>query len=582
MPCAKPFADFTVCFPPKSVEPNGWECTFHWCMLTLLSLLPLAAPVLAPEPSVEVIDPQIVSAGIFRPGLAMIVREVAVGPGVHTYKLKRIPAALDNSLWFDSKDGATISDILTHFKIDQAATTSTAKTIQQYLANNVGNHVEFDYRLGYYDKSPVEHVSGVLTAMDMQINTGQPAAIVKTSGSISQYAIPQIEKLQLAGLKETFKQPTRKAAVDVVFKVKTEHGGHIRVTSLEGGAAWNASYRMELDKDQAKVTSRAQVAVAGLRLQNADVSLVAGMPDLNRASRLDLTTGLTSLNDWLDRRANAAVNLPDEDSDPYLLLAQQINQSYQYGGMGGGPGGFGGGGGMGGGMAADQMSMAPGNRAATESDRVRFIERAIQAARLEDAFIYPFGHVDLEPGERLTRDLSKSESPTHSHYVWTVNALPGGDVNLPVRRILSVKNTSAGPWPGGAIFLTRNDIPLAEVEMPFTSPGNDADIEMGKAEDLVKSVNLTETSRNHIDGNWRYSTRAEYEAVLTIQNTRSEKLPIDIVFQVLGDVKGPDGGQVIRMGQYSDWENPNSSVKWHFDLEPNEKKELHIKYSANI
>jgi hypothetical protein len=74
----------------------------------------------------------------------------------------------------------------------------------------------------------------------------------------------------------------------------------------------------------------------------------------------------------------------------------------------------------------------------------------------------------------------------------------------------------------------------------------------------------------------------EYEEVLRVKNTRAEHLPLDVGFEVLGDIHSADYGEVTKIKDHVDLQNPDTKVSWRLDLEPGERKELHVKYAVDL
>jgi hypothetical protein len=455
--------------------------------------------------------------------------------------------------------------------------------MREYIAANIGKHIEFS--LAAVPNVPPKRVSGTLTYFDGQ----NELDLVGLDSEMKSFYLGQISSLSLKGLTTSSKRTLSTPAIDLTFKVKADHNSKIKILSLEGGAAWNAAYRLDLGAGNATITAKAQLAVAGLRLRNTDAQLLSGMPDIGRSARLDLTTGLTSLDQWLNNQSTEAVPLVDADVDPYSVIAaiarQYPNQYQMGGGFGGGMGG-----GMGGAPAGvDFLSYNPTDNSliiqgrATEADRIRFIQQAIQATRTEDIFSYPIGHIDLEPGERLTRILSTSKTPVQSGYYWSLNYLPGSNGANEIRRVLELKNSSSGAWPIGAVFVTRGDLPVAQVSMPFTAAGQSARLDMGTADDLVKSAETKELKREPLDlYRTGHSNRVYYEVDLHFQNTRLEKVPLDIEFQVLGDISAADGAKIEKTAVVQTLENPSMKATWRQDVQPGDKLDLKLFYSVEI
>src|SRR5579862_7914424 len=84
---------------------------------------------------------RVVSAAIFKPGIAMLVREVEVPSGSGLYALDDLPDAIDGTFWYSSPDDAQISDVDTTIRLQEDSKTYDAKTIAEMIYANVGKHL---------------------------------------------------------------------------------------------------------------------------------------------------------------------------------------------------------------------------------------------------------------------------------------------------------------------------------------------------------------------------------------------------------------------------------------------------------
>jgi hypothetical protein len=549
--------------------------------------------VLGAAPGPEVVEPRIVEANVFRSGIVMLMRETAVAPGTHTYSLKTIPQALDSTLWFESPDGAEVSDVRTRLELVPVTTNRPARTIIELIQLNVGKRIKIRATEGV--KGDVVLAGTLLSAPPSQPYGWSGNVDVRLDdGSVREVTVGSINRIWPNGLSTTVQEQGIKPKLIVEFRTRSERPAHVRIGSLEAGALWNAAYHVDVKPTTgASVTAEAQLAVAGLGLTDSTTNLVTGMPDLTRGTRLDLGTGLSGLSDWLtdaqpqNNYGQPAMRPGGPSSDPYERLAELIslaqqsryfikdgvfregqsaNGNYAYYG---GSGGYGGGG-----MGGFQSILASGT-----DDQLKFIKHAIEATRLEDLFTYPMGELSLKPGERLTRVLSKTDSTVQSHYVYSVDLSPGGESKDSVHRVLTIKNDSPGPWPGGTAFVTRSNVPLAEVPMPFTPSGKTADLQLATAEDLPKSRDLKEVSRESVTrGDGTMGQLVTYDVSISIENTRKETVPIDVELDVLGKFENAPDATIITTAVVPNPDNTSMRATWHFDLPPGDKKQMSARF----
>jgi hypothetical protein len=538
----------------------------------------------------------------------MLVREATVPAGEHAFHLQQIPQALDNTFWYDSPDDAEISDLKTSLQLIPFEVAGNASTIAQYLRLNVGRHVEFKQKL----EGNVERLSG--TEVALQDSASPTVTVLLADQTIREVNATTIVSLSTKGLVSKGHQHGVRATLRVDLRTRATRPSRIRFYSLEFGAAWTASYKVDLGDSDATVSAKAQVALGGLEFEDTKTQLVTGMPNLNRATKLDMTTGSASLTDWLNGNGAKDLGISPPETDPYeriakmMVLAQENGYSYDpqtglfrqrgglnFGGFGGGgsQGGFGGGGrGLTGGQGLvpdgiDFISYNPSDNSLIKGSemqqRLTFVNQAIAAQRLEDLFTFPLDQVSLKPGEKLSRVLSRTASEATTHYIWDVDEFPGSSQGAKIRRVLTLSNKSKGAWPTGAVLVTRENIPLAETEMPFTAIGKAADLELGTAEDLPKTQTIKETSREaQLMPDGSTNQLVTYEIELSVENTRNAIIPLDLRLNVLGDITQADGAILSPTNLVQSALNPSSEAVWHLKLEPGEKKTLKATYKRLI
>jgi hypothetical protein len=218
-------------------------------------------------------------------------------------------------------------------------------------------------------------------------------------------------------------------------------------------------------------------------------------------------------------------------------------------------------------------SNADGRSSANEPE---FIQNAIAASRLEDLHTYPFGVVTLPAGGRITRTLWKANVATHTLYRWSV----GEAGNF--QRIIRIRNSTDTPWPAGGVLLVTEGVPLAQVPLPFTNPGQEASLVLGAAEDLLHTFEVREIDREEVVPRPNVKTAAvTNEAVLSVTNTRKDSVDAELVYEVAGTVVDASGG-TVRQVPRADKANPTSIVTWRVTLAPGERREWTVRFKQNL
>ena len=169
---------------------------------------------------------------MFKPGLVYVVREATVPAGLHQFRLKSVPQALDGTLWFDSPDGAKVSDLQTTIDVHSPGLNQPILTIPEVLAASVGRNVEIQVRSNNTGKPPTEAVRGKLLSYDKQSNE---VSLLQPNGHLRSVRAYEVLDVNTAGLpKETQHLLPR---INLELRVDASKSSRIRITSLETGAA---------------------------------------------------------------------------------------------------------------------------------------------------------------------------------------------------------------------------------------------------------------------------------------------------------------------------------------------------------
>jgi len=514
--------------------------------------------LLAPQTAPVVLHPRIVEVAVYKPGLVYVTREATVPKGQGFFRLDRVPRAIDGSLWYKSPDNATFSELRTTLDLKAPAPSIPLTSIPEVLASNVGKAVT----LILANAKGREVIAGTLVRFDPQ----SPQATLKLSnGNLRAISVSSIVEVPTAGLRTTSSGTVPR--VNLEFRIDAAKPSKIQFVSLELGAAWMASYHLDLNGSKSTLRAGASLGLGALALKESRVRLVSGLPTLQGESRLDLMVGGTSLSSFLasstgDLTFGAAV-------DPYDALQAQNNNERRINYLSPPDGLYRGS--AGGGFAFDTASSVV--------DLPRFMKEAIEASRLEDLHIYDFGVVSLPAGGRLSRILSKTEAPIQTVYRWDVRQT--NDVGG-FKRTLRIKNMSKTPWPAGNVFVVSNEIPLAQVPFPFTPPGGEGSLVLGSAEDLIAHYSAQEISRQEVllRPNLR-TAEVVYESVLTATNTRSEPVDVEMTLEASGDLVDAGGAKTSRLG-IAGASVPTTRFVWQTTLAPGEKRDFTARYKANL
>ncbi|HWA84354.1 MAG TPA: hypothetical protein VG820_13000 [Fimbriimonadaceae bacterium] len=514
---------------------------------------------LAQTQTPAVLHARIISADVFKPGLVVLTREVEVPAGTGLYTLDCLPTPLDGSFWYGSPDMAEVSDVATVIRTGQESKTYEAKTIGEYLIGNVGKHLA----VKIYRGENLDTLAGTLT--DFEASNGM-ATIKLDSGGIRSLNLNQIVELDPTGLSTSYERSAKVPTLRLEFRASAPKAAHVRFTTLERGATWNASYRLDLGADNfGRVEGKVELGVGGLTFENTETKLMAGLPNLPDRTRYDLAAGINSLEGYLSGVPGGFAGRPAV-SDPYETFSDVLRQAQQalaryllagYYGNGYGGGGFGGGG-----MTAD------GRYGNAQSGQL--LPNDGNIARTESLYAYTIGTTNLEPGDRFTKLLFSQRTPYDTIYRWDAES-----TNNPVVQVLRIHNVSKTPWTGGLATITKNDMTLAQSEMPFTAGGHDADLKMGFAPDILADKIVTETKAENLPSNayYRVLVKITEQTTISATNTRDEPITLEISLNLPGEVTTA-GAKIEKLPRRLSDLNPMSHIVWTLKLGPGEQKRI--------
>jgi hypothetical protein len=458
-----------------------------------------------------------------------------------------------------------VSELRTTVDVQAYAGKQPVLTIPALLEASVGRDIEVITRVNNGSK---ESVRGKLLSY---MGQGGGATILMPNGHLRVVSAFETIDVNTANLPmETQRVHPR---VDLRFRVDATKSSRIRITSLETGAAWVANYRLDLNGPTGRLESAAQLGLGSLTLHGTRVRLITGVPNLSKKSQLDLASGSTSLFNYLNNRPG---KLSQTAMDPFEAIEATLNRGD---GMGGGMGGPGGMGKSLVGESIDFISYEPTDNSLvvrSGEDAPTFLARAIEASRLEDLHVYDFDNVTLPAGGRITRVLSSSQVPLNTLYRWNMAT------NVNFERVLRLHNASSAGWPAGMVFLQSDRVPLAQVPMPFTAPGQDANLVLGSAEDLLHHLDVREISREPAaNPRTPNSVIVLNEATIEVTNTRTEPVDVELNYEMTGALVDSAGAEVKSVAK-PDAQNPSSILTWRLKLAPGEHKSWTAKYRTVI
>ncbi len=550
-------------------------------MSLLVASLALAQVAASPV----VLKTRIVEASVFKAGLVLVVREAEVPKGTSSAELDTIPEAFDGSFWVQSTASVRVKETRTELLTREEASTRESRTVAETLFGNVGKPVRLVLRPVGSEQG--ESVSGSLVAVE-----GPQATVKLPSGNLRTILFSEIRELDTAGLdtKVDLKQTT--ARIRLTFSLETGAAGKIRVLSLESGAAWSGSYLVRLQANgKARIQGKAQIATGGLRFDNTEVQLLSGLPNLPRNPKFDLMSGYGSLKAYLEQsqgRYREYLSFPVDPFSELPYYAEKPQPGFSQGTYVGADdarsGGFGGGGFGGGGRGGRSHSFDVG--AGSEGAAANPDQR-----RVDDLFSYPLGKIDLKPGDRVMTTLFDQDSTFESVFAWDAWIGPrrqnqqnyiDGRLVVPkdneVASIFRFMNTGKVPWTQGSTVILRDSVPVAQLTMPFTPVGQNAELTVGTVQDILVSSQVSEIKREEVRRGSYNTPQTTYEVTLKATNTRDTTVRLLVRPSWLGEPAEVPASIKVRVTPSGESLNPLSLGEATIDLKSGESVTLKFTY----
>ena len=479
---------------------------------------------------------------IYKNGTALIVNEGTANTKNGNVLLPLPDKAIYGAYWIGAAKENGIRNLT--FKIDTLKKTKRCETVQDYVAANVGKQATIYFTASnQIDKS----LSGTIADFNQQTNmvkmkTDKGSSWLKAS-SIYQVEFKDSENNSFLAdsLKRMIVLQPEKATTTVA----------LQEFYLQSGMNWIPSYFLKLkDSKNARLEMKATIENGGEAINNAEMELVVGSPQLAFGLKADPMTYDYLTNDG-----------PQGAADRSRNNAQYMYKSVQ--------------------MEAAAMDGAFEQNFDTEGEKTG------------DLYFYKIGKVSLAKNSKGNFPIFAKELEYKDKYECTipdyVNFFNSRFANTEENKYdvfhsLEIKNTSGVPLTSAPIMvLNEKEQFLAQDNMGYTPAGANTDVRLSKAIDIVTKSTEEEISRNE---NFKKVGKATYgkailKGTIIIENFQDVATTVNITKNLTGEVsKQSDGGVVTKKKSYYTSINPESQIKWDVSLKANEKKTISYEYEV--
>ncbi|MBV6458029.1 MAG: hypothetical protein HONBIEJF_01151 [Fimbriimonadaceae bacterium] len=492
----------------------------------------ISALVLAP-PAVEA---KVVGASLFKNGYAVILREVKVASPGEIF-LDEPSRGVLGTYWITASKGTRIDRAVYGHRTETSS--QTVGSILEFLKANIGK----EFALSWGDKG----VAGKLIA------ASDGLLVIESDGKRVAIHPGQVTMAVCTDTNATWTRNSESRKP--VLRLQTSgSAGSVFMLSLEPGLTWAPAYAVDItDPKTLKLTAKATLVNDTVHLDNLEVKLITGFPNIPMLGVLDPFTAGQSVQDFM----NALMQMGAPGSMP-----------------------------RGGGYAMQQNAARM-----AESFDEGFSIPQLPGMQAEDLFFYRLPGVKLAPGERGYFVLNHSDSAYEHLYEWTIPDNVRDDTYMRPEQLppdnevwhsLKFTNTSGQPMTTCSAITVKNGEILGQDMMKYVPAGAEATVKITKALDLQVDAAENETSRTRNvrdDSGYRYD-EVRLSGTLVVRNLKAESVKLRIDKEVTGTVQTSTGNpKVTTITKGLRAVNPRQKLRWEVTVKPGEKAELKYNYT---
>ncbi len=521
--------------------------------LTIATVLFVTSHVTFAEPTILDVEP--VRVSMFKNGLAMVTSRTQV-PGPGQYQLPA-PDARYGSLWL-SWDGGLKLDQIISTEIDRVEPILVT-TVRELLLANVGQPVTIRMSRGegwisgkLIEPPDSDEVSAENREWYLE-DTGIFFFQTDEGTMVLDLDLVDAARFESGGWNTTLPEKESQQVLKFDAAKADGDGTGLKMGYLAQGIAWSPSYVLELlEEGQARLTCKAVIVNDLMDLDNVDVELIAGFPNL-RFAGAPSAMSWRSLDDLLELLQSGEV---DYETPP--------SNSRRYGGGGGGI--------FGDSEGSDYDTYKP-----------------IAGEDTEDLYFYQLGDVTLAKDERGYFPMFSADVPCRDVYTWDIgdyiderDRYQGSDESpQDVWHSLELTNTTDQPWTTAPGMTVKDGRVLGQDMLNFTPPSGTSVLKITQAISIDAQQNEVEVDRIRNAEKFHGSTydRVTVEGTLSITNYKDETVTIKINKAVSGEVESADGGpEVVKLASGLRRVNPRSKLTWEAEVPPGREQAVKIVY----
>lgn len=436
-------------------------------------------------------------------------------------------------------------------KQDTIKSKHEAKSIQELLKANLHKMAKIYVNVG--GNNPINIISGEVE----DVYTDYQTLKVKNGDKITMIGLNNIMQVDIEGGANDKFEIDSIARIAKIYLDKNIAEIPVNMIYMQHGINWVPAYAIKiLDDKNAKLEMKATLENSVENIQNCEVNLVVGNPQMFYGSQID----------------------------PIALgLQPGVNSSlaYDY-------------------RAMQQMNAAPAyGYAKAEEERVVFNQESFttNGDKEQDLYYYRLGSINLEKDSKTIVPISSSnitykdiyEVDIYDYTMYYNNRAiyPDPQRKFEVYHKLRFDNTTGSPLTTASVFvINEKEEPLAQDQLEYAPTGAEVDVRLSKAIDVL--IKSEEEEKDRMD-NVKKINKVNYGKVILkgeieIANFQDKKIKLNTKKTINGDVLNQsDNAKVVKQKQsYNSYINPISMISWEIELAPGEKKTLTYEYEVLV
>ncbi len=493
-------------------------------------------------------DAPVVSASLFKNGLALIVREVKVPAHGELVTIAADPKPVHGTFWIEFDDVVrvesreavwtetrTVKD--SHYDIVRALHALQGKRVTVFFGHE---------KL----KGTIKTFTG-LQASFVALKTDQGVELID-SQTISRVSCED-KDAEFTALESKNMEEKRRAILNFSFKL-AGHERRLRFSYLCRGASWAPAYRFDLAGEKKGVLSfQGVIRNEILSFKNTHISLVSGFPALMFERIVSPLYRGQNLDVFLSTLSNLGY------SGRPAAISQQVMSNF----------------------IMDGSDIPESGAAMQEMD--------------SDMHVRPAGRVDLGVGDALQLELGRKETDLERVVEWSIpeSRDQEGRYQNNWRRIqpgaspdelwdtLIVVNPFDFPMTTAPFTVYQQGQILSQNLSYWTAQGQKARIRSGRVLNIATEVKEQEieSSRKRIEIDGDDYQQSEIRCDISLVNRRPTLQKLVIKRSLWGRVHGLTGsGQKRQLAEGAQSQNPRTEVEWNLEMAPGQKMKIGFTY----